>query len=83
MGAVRVVGGPGAGSCVYDAERANTANITKLIETGESVLATERLAWIAAARKNDEAAADDDKGQARDAPGDPSTQGRRSKVAPE
>ena len=66
-----------------DAERANTANITKLIETGESVLATERLAWIAAARKNDEAAADDDKGQARDAPGDPSTQGRRSKVAPE
>ena len=66
-----------------DAERANTANITKLVETGESVLATERLAWIAAARKNDEAAADDDKAQARDAPGDPSTQGRRSKVAPE
>ena len=32
---------------MYDAERANTANITKLIETGESVLATERLAWIA------------------------------------
>ena len=34
-----------------DAERANTAHITKLIETGESILATERLAWIAAARK--------------------------------
>ena len=34
-----------------DAERANTAQITRLIETGEAILATERLAWIAAARK--------------------------------
>jgi len=38
-------------------------NITKLIETGESVLATERLTWIAAARKNDEAAKDSDEDQ--------------------
>lgn len=46
-----------------DVERANAMNITKLIETGESVLATERLTWIAAARKNDEAAKDGDEDQ--------------------
>ena len=33
-----------------DAERANTAQISRLIENGEAILATERLAWIAAAR---------------------------------
>ena len=48
---------------IDDVERANTMNITKLIETGESVLATERLTWIAAARKNDEAAKDSDEDQ--------------------
>jgi hypothetical protein len=36
-----------------DAERANHACITKLIETGESILATERISWIAAAKGED------------------------------
>ena len=66
-----------------DAERANTDIITKLIETGESVLATERLAWIAAARKNDKAAGNGNTDQVRDAPGGASTQRRRSRAAPE
>lgn len=48
---------------IDDVERANATNTTKLIETGESILSTEWLTWIAAARKNDEAAKDGDKDQ--------------------
>ena len=36
-----------------DAERANTANITQLIQIGESILATERLSWIPASQGED------------------------------
>eukprot|EP00937_MAST-01D_sp_MAST-1D-sp2_P004274 g4274.t1 len=50
-----------------DAERANTLYISKLIETGEAILAAERLAWIAAAKKGDEGARAADGGRGRDA----------------
>ena len=45
------VGRRPARTALEDAERANTFLITKLIETGESIIATERLAWLAAVRK--------------------------------
>jgi hypothetical protein len=48
---------------IDDVERSNATNMTKLIETGESILSTEWLTWIAAARKNNEAAKDGDKDQ--------------------
>jgi hypothetical protein len=35
-----------------DVERANIETITKLIETGEVILASERQAWITAEKKN-------------------------------
>jgi len=35
-----------------DVERANIETITKLIETGEAIMASERQAWITAEKKN-------------------------------
>merc|ERR1719352_659386 len=52
-----------------DVERANTSNITTLIKTGESIIATERLAWMTAVRRDNEASKDGDEGGgARTAP---------------
>ena len=65
---------------------APVVQITKLIETGESILAAERLAWIAAARRPREDGGDGDDAGGGDGGGggrrEASAGNRHARVAP-
>ena len=68
-----------------DIERANTVTINKLIETGEQILAAERLAWVAA--KQDDKGTEEGSGSEAGGLSKTSVRGReslrRSRVTPE
>lgn len=62
-----------------DSERALNANITKLIEHGESLLSTERLAWLAAVQRDQDGKPEPGSNDKRER----SQTGGRARVAPE